>query len=56
MKISVLASGSKANSYIIHNDNEALIIEAGLPLIDVKKALNFNLTSIVGMIISHAHL
>ena len=56
MKLSVLSSSSKANSYLIHNENEVLIIEAGLPLSAVKEKLNFDISNIVGVVISHAHL
>lgn len=55
MKLKVLGSGSSGNCYILENDNEALIIEAGLPFMEVKKALNFNVMKIVGVIASHIH-
>ena len=55
MKLKVLGSGSSGNCYILENDNEALIIEAGLPFMEVKKALNFNIMKIVGVIASHIH-
>lgn len=55
MKLKVLGSGSSGNCYILENDNEALIIEAGLPFMDIKKALNFNVMKIVGVLASHIH-
>lgn len=55
MKLTVLASGSVANSYLIHNENEVLLIEAGVRLSKVKQALNFDLSHIVGCLVSHAH-
>ena len=55
IKLKVLGSGSSGNCYILENENEALIIEAGLPFMEVKKALNFNVMKIVGMISSHEH-
>lgn len=42
MRLKVLGSGSSGNCYILENENEALIIEAGLPFMEVKKALDFN--------------
>ena len=54
-RLKVLGSGSSGNCYILENENEALIIEAGLPFMEVKKALNFNVMKIVGMISSHEH-
>lgn len=56
MKLHVIGSGSSGNSYILENETEALIIEAGLPFLEVKKALNFNIMKIVGVIVSHEHL
>lgn len=55
MKLKVLGSGSSGNCYILENGNEALIIEAGLPFMEVKKALNFNVMKIVGVLASHVH-
>ena len=34
MRLKVLGSGSSGNCYILENDNEALIIEAGLPFME----------------------
>lgn len=56
MKLKVLGSGSSGNCYILENDAEALIIEAGLPFMEVKKVLNFNVRKVQGVVISHEHL
>lgn len=56
MVLKVLGSSSSGNCYILESDTEALIIEAGLPFMEVKKALNFNVRKIVGVICSHRHL
>lgn len=55
MELKVIGSSSAGNCYILESENEALIIEAGLPFIEVKKALNFNLTKVAGCIITHEH-
>ena len=55
MKLKVLGSSSKGNCYILENDTEALIIEAGLKYQEVKIALDFNVAKIKGVIISHIH-
>lgn len=55
MKLKVLGSGSSGNCYILENDNEALIIEAGLPFMEAKKALNFNIMKIKAVLITHLH-
>ena len=55
MKLKCLGSGSSGNCYILENDAEALIIEAGVPFMEVKKSLNFNIRKIKAVIISHEH-
>lgn len=55
MRLKVLGSGSSGNCYMLENENEALIIEAGLPFMEVKKELDFNVIKIVGVLASHTH-
>lgn len=55
MKIKSLGSGSSGNCYLLESEQEALIIEAGLPFLEVKKTLNFNIRKIVGVVVSHSH-
>lgn len=55
MKLKILGSGSSGNCYILENDVEALIIEAGVPFMEVKKSLNFNIRKIKAIIITHEH-
>lgn len=55
MILKVLGSGSSGNCYILENASEALIIEAGVRSMDVKKALDFNIRKIVGVVVSHEH-
>lgn len=50
MRLKVLGSGSSGNCYMLENDKEALIIEAGLPFMEVKKALDFNVMKIKAVI------
>lgn len=56
MTLTVIGSGSSGNCYILQNEQEALIIEAGLPFDkEVKRALNWNTAKIKAVIVSHAH-
>ena len=55
MKLSVLASGSSGNGYIIHNEDEAILVETGVRFTEVKKALDFNISKVKGCLISHLH-
>ena len=56
MVLKVLGSGSSGNCYILENGKEALIIEAGISFAEVKKALDFNVKKICGVILSHEHM
>ena len=40
MKLKILGSSSEGNCYILENDKEALILEAGVSFGKVKKALD----------------
>lgn len=55
MKLHILGSSSSGNCYILDGEQEALIIEAGVPFYEVKKQLAFNLGKICGVVVSHRH-
>lgn len=55
MKFIVVSSGSSGNCYIFKNNNETLIWEAGVKFKEVLKALDFNVSDVVGCISSHIH-
>lgn len=55
MKLRCLGSSSSGNCYILSNENEAIILEAGVKFSAIKKALNFDLSKIKGVVISHLH-
>jgi phosphoribosyl 1,2-cyclic phosphodiesterase len=55
MKLKILGSSSKGNSYILDNGKEVLVIEAGVRFSEVKKALDFKIDNIVGCFVSHEH-
>lgn len=55
MKLKVLSSGSSGNCYILENDSETLIIEAGISFLEAKKALDFNVMKIKAVLITHDH-
>lgn len=56
MQLKILSTGSIGNCYILENEKEALIIELGLNFSKIKEALNFDLSKVVGAIVSHCHL
>jgi len=56
MKLHVLNTGSSGNCYLLESPDGVLIVEAGVRLAEVKKAIGFDMRKIVGCIISHSHV
>lgn len=55
MVLKCLGSDSSGNCYLLEASDGVLIIEAGIPAIEIKKALRFQLKQVIGCIISHQH-
>ena len=55
MKLKVLGSGSSGNCYLLQNKDEVLILECGVDWKAVKKALAFDLSKVVGCLVTHEH-
>lgn len=55
MNLKVIGTGSTGNAYILSNGDEALLIECGVNINDIKKALNHDYSKVVGCIVSHEH-
>lgn len=56
MILKCLGSGSHGNCWLLMNDKECLILDAGIAMKEVKVALNFNLKKIAGVCVTHSHL
>ena len=55
MRLKIINSGSVGNCYVLENDTCALIIECGVRFDFIKQAINFNLSKVAGVLISHEH-
>ncbi len=53
MKLKVLGSGSTGNCYLLETDKEVLIIELGVPIKEILKAIDIH--KVVGALITHEH-
>jgi phosphoribosyl 1,2-cyclic phosphodiesterase len=53
--IKVIASGSSGNCYLLETKKETLILEAGINIKKIKEGLNFDLSKVVGCLITHEH-
>lgn len=54
--LKVIGSGSSGNGYAIETDNEILLLEAGCRAKEMKEAINFQISKVVGMFITHSHI
>lgn len=56
MKLGCAGTGSKGNAYFLQADNsEILLLDAGLPIGDIKKMVNYDIANVVGCVITHSH-
>lgn len=55
MKLKIISSSSAGNCYLLCAANETLIIECGVKIQQIKQALNFDLSKVVGVLVTHEH-
>jgi phosphoribosyl 1,2-cyclic phosphodiesterase len=55
IKLRVFGSSSRGNCYIIENEKSILVLEAGLPFKMVKPVIDFKISKIIGVLVSHEH-
>ena len=56
MRLKVVNTGSQnGNCYILESESEALIMDAGCRYKDVLRALQWNISKVCGVLISHVH-
>lgn len=55
MRLTILGSSSAANGYVLDNGREALALECGCPLIDLQRAVDFDLRRVAGVLLTHEH-
>lgn len=55
MRLEVLGSSSKGNCYLLKAQDDILILEAGVPIKDIKMALGFDFRNIRGCLVTHEH-
>lgn len=55
MRLKTIASGSTGNAYVLETNKGSLLIEAGIPINRIKKALNYDFSNIQGCLVTHEH-
>ncbi len=53
--IKCLGSGSKGNGWILDDGTDILIVDCGVPVKEMKIAIGFQISRVVGCIVSHSH-
>lgn len=57
MELCVLGSNSSGNGYILKSDSgKLLLLECGIHPDELKKALDFDLSSVLGCLVTHEHM
>lgn len=55
MILRTFGTGSKGNAYALIAKDKVLLIECGLPFMEVARGLNYQVSNIVGVVVSHDH-
>jgi len=55
MEIKSLASGSKGNAYIVSDGKTRVLIDAGIPMSEIRRGCNFMISNLTACLITHAH-
>ena len=53
--LKVLGSNSKGNCYLLSTSKETLIIECGIKYKDILAGLDYDLSKVVGCLVTHEH-
>jgi len=56
MDIKAFSSGSSGNLYKINDGRTSILLECGIPFKEIQKKLDFKLSSIGGVLITHEHM
>lgn len=56
MNLRCLGSGSSGNCYLLSTETETLVLDCGLPIREIKKGLDWDISKVVGVLCTHAHL
>lgn len=56
MNICCIGTGSSGNCYLLNGENETLVLDCGVSIRSVKKSLDWDISKVVGVLCTHAHL
>lgn len=57
MFLKCIGSGSSGNSYaLVDNDNKILLLDLGMTVREIKRAVDYRISDVVGAVVTHSHL
>lgn len=56
MILKCLGSGSSGNCYLLSTETETLILDCGIPIREIKRGLDWDISRVAGALCTHAHL
>lgn len=56
MYLKCTQTGSTGNNYWIEHNGQILLLDAGVPIADIKKSIDYRVGDIVGCLVTHQHL
>lgn len=56
MKLYCLATGSSGNCYLLDSGKEVLILDCGIEIKKIRKGLNWDISRVAGVCVTHCHL
>jgi len=54
--VRALASGSTGNCYLVNDGESKLLLEAGIPFKKIQQKLDWTISELSGVLVSHEHL
>lgn len=56
MFVRCIGSGSSGNAYaLVDNDNKILLLDLGMTVREIKRAIDYRISDVVGAVVTHAH-
>ena len=55
MTVHSINTGSIGNAYILEVDNQCILLDCGVPYVEINKAIDFKMTKIIGCLLTHEH-
>ncbi len=56
MLLKCTSTGSSGNNYWIEHNNQIILLDAGVPIADIKKSIDYRVGDVVGCLVTHHHL